>query len=103
MGHRCGLDPSLLSLWCRLVAIAPIRHLAWELLDTVGVALKRPKKKNLVPSKAFLGSVCEEIVVLIKAGHLLFALGFLGGFPSVLPIIYLLGIVPTLCGNDCHY
>lgn len=42
-------------------------------------------------------------MVLIKAGHLLFALGFLGGFPSALPIIYLLGIVPTLCGNDCHY
>ena len=30
VGHRCGLDPTWLWLWHRLVAKAPIRHLAWE-------------------------------------------------------------------------
>ena len=28
--RRCGSDPTLLWLWCRLAAIAPIRLLAWE-------------------------------------------------------------------------
>uniref|UniRef100_A0A4X1V611 Uncharacterized protein n=1 Tax=Sus scrofa TaxID=9823 RepID=A0A4X1V611_PIG len=30
VGCRCGLDPALLWLWCRPVATAPIRPLAWE-------------------------------------------------------------------------
>ena len=31
VGHRRSSDPTLLWLWCRPVAIAPIRPLAWEL------------------------------------------------------------------------
>ena len=27
VGHRCGLDPTLLWLWCRLAAVAPVRPL----------------------------------------------------------------------------
>ena len=46
VGHRCGLDPMLLWLWCRLVATAPIEPLAWELPYAEGVALKRPKQTN---------------------------------------------------------
>ena len=30
VGHRRGLDLTLLWLWCRLAAVAPIRPLAWE-------------------------------------------------------------------------
>ena len=30
VGLRLGLDLALLWLWCRLVAKAPIRPLAWE-------------------------------------------------------------------------
>ena len=45
VGRRCGSDPVLLWLWCRLVATAPIRSLAWELLYASGVALKKLKKK----------------------------------------------------------
>ena len=37
-------NPTLLWLWRRLAAAAPIRPLAWEPLYAVGVALK--KKKN---------------------------------------------------------
>ena len=44
--HRCGFDPVLLWLWCRLMAAALIPPLAWELPYAVGVALKRPKKKK---------------------------------------------------------
>ena len=30
VGCRCGLDPLLLWLWCRLAATASIQPLAWE-------------------------------------------------------------------------
>ena len=43
---RCGLDPMLLSLWCRLAAVALIRSLAWELPYAAGVAIKSKKKKK---------------------------------------------------------
>ena len=46
MGHRCGLDPALLWLWHRPVAIALIQPLAWEHSYAVGAALKRPPKKQ---------------------------------------------------------
>ena len=47
VGRRSDLDPAL--LWCRLVATAPIRSLAWEPPCGAGAALekaKRPKKKK---------------------------------------------------------
>ena len=44
VGHRFGLDPSLLWLWCRLAAIAPIRPLAWEPPCASGAALEKAKK-----------------------------------------------------------
>ena len=40
------MDPTLLWLWCRLAAAAPIRLLAWELPYAWGVALKVKKNKN---------------------------------------------------------
>jgi len=48
LGHRQGLDPVLLWLWCRLAAAAPIQPPAWEFPYATGVALKRTKeqKKN---------------------------------------------------------
>ena len=48
VGLRCGSDPELLWLWCRLVAAAPIRPLAWEAPYAARVAQeieKRQKKK----------------------------------------------------------
>ena len=62
VGQGHGLDPTLLWLWCRLVAAALIRPLAWELPYAAGVALKKEKKKkkkikeslqNLTISKTF--------------------------------------------------
>ena len=41
VGGRLGSDPALLWLWCRLVAAAPIRPLAWELPCASDMALKK--------------------------------------------------------------
>ena len=41
VGPRCGSDPALLWLLCRLAAVALIRPLAWEPPYAVGAALKR--------------------------------------------------------------
>jgi len=49
VGLRHGSDPALLWLWCRPVATAPIRLLAWEPPYAAGAVLekaKRPKKKK---------------------------------------------------------
>ena len=46
VGHRYSLDPTLLWLWCRPAAVAPIGPLAWEPPYTVGVAPKRNKTKK---------------------------------------------------------
>ena len=45
VGHRCGLDPTLLWLWHRPEATAPIRPLAWEPLYAMGVVLEKTKKR----------------------------------------------------------
>ena len=48
------LDPTLLWLWRRLVATAPIRPLAWEPPYATGAALekdKKAKKKKLCGKK----------------------------------------------------
>ena len=45
-GHRHSLDPLLLWLWCRPVAVAPIQPLAWEPPYAASAALKTPQKKR---------------------------------------------------------
>jgi len=64
VGCRRSSDPALLWLWCRLVATAPIRPLAWESPYAAGAAqeiAKRQKKKK-VYVKLSLNSqqLCEE-------------------------------------------
>ena len=44
--HRRGSDPTLLWLWHRPAAIAPIGPLAWEPPYAIGGALKRQKTKK---------------------------------------------------------
>ena len=49
VGRRRGSDPALLWLWRGLVAIAPIRPLAWEPPYAAGAAqrnIKKTKKKK---------------------------------------------------------
>ena len=44
---RYGSDPTLLWLWCRLVATALIRPLAWEPPYAMDVALEKRKKRRI--------------------------------------------------------
>mgnify|MGYP001354307167 CR=1 FL=1 len=48
VGCRCSSDLALLWLWCRPIAAALIRSLAWELPYVAGVAVKiKYKYKNV--------------------------------------------------------
>ena len=47
IGHRCGLDPVLLWLWCRPEAAAPILFLASELPYASGILKRKEKEKNI--------------------------------------------------------
>ena len=61
IGLRRGSDPILLWLWCRPVAAAPIRPIAWEIhmsqvqplkaKNAAGVALEKTKNKNKKTNK----------------------------------------------------
>ena len=46
IGCRHSLDPALLWLWCRPVAAAPIRPLAWEPPYVMDAAIKSQKEKG---------------------------------------------------------
>ena len=59
-GCRCGSVPSLLWLWCRPAATAPIRLLAWEPPYAAGAAsemAKRQKKKREIKIRAAEGQI----------------------------------------------
>ena len=45
-GHRRGLDPVLLWLWCRPAVVAPIGLLGWEPPYAAGEALKSKKQQK---------------------------------------------------------
>ena len=46
VGHRRSWDPELLWPWCRLVATALIRPLAWEYPYAAGAALEKAKRQK---------------------------------------------------------
>ena len=46
VGCRHGSDPTLLWLWYRLAAAAPIGPLAWEIAYAADMALKNKKEKE---------------------------------------------------------
>ena len=60
VGHRRSSDATLLWLWCRLAATAPIRLLAWEPPYAAGAAqensrnTKKKKKGEIMPFAATL-------------------------------------------------
>ena len=47
-GRRCSSDPALLWLWCRSVAAALIRPLAWKPPYAASAALEKTPKKDKV-------------------------------------------------------
>jgi len=46
VGRRHNSDATLLWLWWRLAAVAPIQALAWEIPYATGLALKKKKEKR---------------------------------------------------------
>ena len=58
MSCDIGLDPSLLWLWHRPAAVAPIKPLAWALPCAVGTALK--SKNETKQNKTKTSQVLEE-------------------------------------------
>ena len=72
VGRRRGSDPTLLWLWCRPVATAPVRLLAWEPPHASGAALEKNKNKTNKQTKKTTGRrKCKLIIspvcmVLIK-------------------------------------
>ena len=60
VGGRCGSDLTLLRLWRRLAATAPIRPLAWEPPYAIGAALEKAKlqkKKKKKKRKLFFAKI----------------------------------------------
>ena len=58
VGCRCGSDPALLWLWCRTVATALIRPLAWEppyVAESAQEMAKRKEKKKKIGGKSQIG------------------------------------------------
>ena len=51
VGRRHGSDLMLLWLWCRPMAIAQIRSLAWVPPCATGAALKRQKERKIERKK----------------------------------------------------
>ena len=64
-GHRLGLDPALLWLWCRPAATAPTGPLAWEPPYATGAALEKAKRRK---KKKWL---CGKITILPNQVHLI--------------------------------
>ena len=46
VGHGCGSDPTLLWLWCRSLATALIRPVAWDPPYAVGVTQENAKRQK---------------------------------------------------------
>jgi len=56
VGCRCSSDPTLLWLWRRPVATAPIRPLAWDPPYAMGSAQENGKKTKKKKKKKDMGS-----------------------------------------------
>ena len=59
VGCRCGLDPTLLWLWCRPVATAPIQPLTWEPPYPAGAAQEMAKRQNKQTNKKIILSISK--------------------------------------------
>ena len=69
VGFRCSSDPAFLWLWCRPVATAPIRPLAWELPYAEGAALEKAKKQNNNNKKKDRAEVLSSVPKSKKEGY----------------------------------
>ena len=59
ISHRRGSDLALLWLWCRLVATAPIRPLAWDPPHAEGAVLEKAKRRKKKEKKKEIAAYME--------------------------------------------
>ena len=68
VGCRCGSDLTLLGLWCRWAATAPIQPRAWEPPHAMGASLKGETNKNnpvLMQESPVYVQLCEVAAVYL--------------------------------------
>ena len=71
VGYRHGSDTTLLWLWCRLAATAPVRPLAWAPPYAMGAALKRHTHKKEKYVSDYFSKLFIPIKKKYNAEHLL--------------------------------
>ena len=91
IGCRCGSDPLLLWLWCRLAAVGLIRSLAWELPYAAEAALKTHKQEAM-PKTLLHTLQCCCALILSTTVDLHLPRGLL-----TLPEVYNAGLFPSPC------
>ena len=77
VGCRHGSDPTLLWLWRRPVATAPIRPLAWEPPYAAGAALEIAKKNKGGPEKELSVENYRECFIIYWFGDYIVLAGIL--------------------------
>ena len=74
VGHRCGLDPVLLWLWCRPTAAAQIQPLDWEPPYAMGATLKKQTNKQTKTTQMSIrrtvAGLPHEILYKVKINYL---------------------------------
>jgi len=96
VGHRCDSGPTVLWLWCRPAATAPLGPLPWELPYAKGVALKKIKKQNKTEgSNRVVGSGREGVLFFF----IIFLFSHCTARGSDYPYMYTLQLhfSPTFC------
>ena len=88
VGLRCSLDLTLLWLWHRLAAVAPIRPQAWKLPYAAREALKRKKKKKKKALNEYLLKnelVANDYMAIIRLSYCFWHMWlFDGPFPYLI-------------------
>ena len=79
VGRRHGSDPTLLWLWRRLVATAPIGRLAWERPYAAGVTLEKNKQEEKQCFFQGFRMVCLSLLLLSSVLKAHVPLTFVGG------------------------
>ena len=85
VGHRLGLDPTWLWLWCRPAAAALIQPLAWELPYATGKPPPPSQKTKRIPepffnpteSKSLEMEICRIIFFFNSYSYSLFPSNFI--------------------------
>ena len=68
IGGRCGPDPVLLWLWCRLAPVALVQPLPRELPYAIGMAIKRKENKT---KQIFSPQNCNHQIPSLRGAYII--------------------------------